>query len=142
MQKKVIMHTTNYYNTLIEIAEDSPTETAAIPPVKGDKKSVANLQFEMLYEHPYEFTSDDVLFTIHAERKEIPAEEFEEARALFFSKGQACFRASPLTKRYGWGVHSNAEGKIAVFGAETDAYQKLVADASIKKVKAMRSKRK
>lgn len=136
------MHTTNYYNTLIEIAEDSPTETAAIPPVKGDKKSVANLQFEMLYEHPYEFTSDDVLFTIHAERKEIPAEEFEEARALFFSKGQACFRASPLTKRYGWGVHSNAEGKIAVFGAETDAYQKLVADASIKKVKAMRSKRK
>lgn len=136
------MHTTNYYNTLIEIAEDSPTETAAIPPVKGDKKSIANLQFEMLYEHPYEFTSDDVLFTIHAERKEIPAEEFEEARALFFSKGQACFRASPLTKRYGWGVHSNAEGKIAVFGAETDAYQKLVADASIKKVKAMRSKRK
>lgn len=136
------MHTTNYYNTLIEIAEDSPTETAAIPPVKGDKKSIANLQFEMLYEHPYEFTSDDVLFTIHAERKEIPAEEFEEARALFFSKGQACFRASPLTKRYGWGVHSNAKGKIAVFGAETDAYQKLVADASIKKVKAMRSKRK
>ena len=136
------MHTTNYHNTLIEIAEDSPTETAAIPPVKGDKKSIANLQFEMLYEHPYEFTSDDVLFTIHAERKEIPAEEFEEARALFFSKGQACFRASPLTKRYGWGVHSNAEGKIAVFGAETDAYQKLVADASIKKVKAMRSKRK
>lgn len=136
------MHTTNYYNTLIEIAEDSPTETAAIPPVKGDKKSIANLQFEMLYEHPYEFTSDDVLFTIHAERKDIPAEEVEEARALFFSKGQACFRASPLTKRYGWGVHSNAEGKIAVFGAETDAYQKLVADASIKKVKAMRSKRK
>ncbi len=134
-------HTTNYHNTLVEIAEDSPTKAGEMPPVKGDKKSVANLQFEMLYDQPYRYTSDEVLFAIHAERKEVPASEREEARQEFFSKGQPCFRASPLTKRYGWGVHSNADGKIALYGAESPAYQQLVEDAAVDKVKAMRSKR-
>lgn len=136
------MHTTNYQNTLIEIAEDSPCQEGEMPPLKGEKKSIANLQFEMLYEHPYQYTSDEVLFTIFAQRKDIPKREWDEARQEFFSKGQACLRASPLTKRYGWGIHSDANGKIAMYGAESAEYQKLAADASIKKVKAMRSKRK
>ena len=135
------MHSTNYYNTLIEVAEDCPTGQAEIPPVKGNKKSVANIQFEMLHGHPYEYTSDDVLFTVFAARKEIPEEDLAEQRAIFFSKGQPCFRASPLAKRYGWGVHSNEAGKIALFGMETEVYQKLVADDAIVKKKAMRSKR-
>ena len=135
------MHSTNYYNTLIEVAEDCPTGRVEIPPVKGNKKSVANIQFEMLHGHPYEYTSDDVLFAVFAARKEIPEEDLAEQRAIFFSKGQPCFRASPLAKRYGWGVHSNEAGKIALFGMETEVYQKLVADDAIVKKKAMRSKR-
>ncbi|WP_420645313.1 DUF6157 family protein [Candidatus Leptofilum sp.] len=135
------MESTNYFNTLIEIAEDCPAAQGEIPPIKGSKKSVANLQYEMLHGHPYEFTSDDVLFTVFATRKEIPEENLAEQRHLFFSKGQPCFRASPLTKRYGWGVHSNADGKIAMFGVETEAYKKLVGDAAVVKKKAMRSKR-
>ena len=136
------MGSTNYFNTLIEIAEDCPAKEGEMPPIKGEKQSVANLQFEMLYENPYEFTSDDVLFTVFATRKEIPQRELEDQRVVYFSKGQPCFRASPLTKRYGWGVHSNAEGKVAMFGAETKEYQQLVADEAIVKKKAMRSKRK
>ncbi|MAU00456.1 MAG: hypothetical protein CL608_25215 [Anaerolineaceae bacterium] len=135
------MHSTNYFNTLIEIAEDSPATQGEIPPLTGSKKSVANLQFEMLHEHPYEFSSDDILFAVFATRKELPQEDLVEQRALFFSKGQPCFRASPLTKRYGWGVHSNEEGKIAIFGVESEAYQKFVTDDSVVKKKAMRSKR-
>jgi len=135
------MHSTNYHNTFIEIAEDSPAQEGKMPPLKGDKKTVAYLQFEMLYEHPYEFTSDEVLFAVFAQRKGFEKEEMEEQKAHFFSKGQPCFRASPLTKQYGWGIHSNEEGKIAMYGAETEAYQQWVASA-IKKVKAMRSKRK
>ncbi|MFO7540636.1 MAG: DUF6157 family protein [Chloroflexota bacterium] len=38
------MTTTNYFNTLIEIAEDCPATVGEIPPVRGGKKSVANLQ--------------------------------------------------------------------------------------------------
>ena len=136
------MHTTNYYNTFIEIAEDCPTDKGEMPPIKGEKKSVANLQFDMLYEHPYEYTSDEVLFGVFAIRKEIEKGELDEQRDHYFSKGQPCFRASPLTKRYGWGIHSNEEGKIAMYGAETEEYRQFLADKSIKKVKAMRSKRK
>ena len=136
------MHTTNYFNTFIEVAEDCPSQQGEMPPIKGDRKTVANLQFEMLYEHPYQFTSDEVLFGVFAIRKEFVKGELEEQRAHYFSKGQPCFRASPLTKRYGWGIHSNEEGKVAMYGMETAEYKKLVADQSIKKVKAMRSKRK
>jgi Family of unknown function (DUF6157) len=135
------MHTTNYENTFIEIADDCPTAIGEVPPLKGESKSVANLQFEMLVEQPYRHTSDDVLFAVHAMRKEVSHAELEAARAEFFSKGQACFRASPLTKRYGWGVHSDAHGKIAVYAADSPEYQQFLADASVAKVKAMRSKR-
>ncbi len=135
------MHSTNYFNTFIEIAEDCPKTEGDVPPLKGDKKTVANLQFEMLYENPYKYTSDDVLFGVYALRKKFTSGEMDEQRAHYFSKGQACFRASPLTKRYGWGVHSNEEGKIAIYGAETAEYKKFVEDKSIKKVKAMRTRR-
>ena len=135
------MHTTNYANTFIEIADDSPTAIGEVPPLKGDNKSVANLQFDMLIEHPYRYSSDDVLFAVHAMRKEVSHSELDAEREAFFSKGQACFRASPLTKRYGWGVHNDANGKIAMYAADSPEYQQFLADASIAKVKAMRSKR-
>lgn len=65
----------------------------------------------------------------------------QKEKTKFFSKGQACFRASPLTKRYGWGVHSNAEGKIALYAVGSEEYQKLSEDQALKHLKAMRSKR-
>jgi len=136
------MSSTNYFDTFIEVAEDCSASIGEVPPLRGDKKSVANLQFEMVIDHPYQYTSDEVFFTVFATRKEIPSHEVESQRELFFSKGQPCFRASPLTKRYGWGVHSNAEGKIALIAMETEEYQAFLADEGVAKVKAMRSKRK
>lgn len=135
------MHTTNYFNTLIEIAEDCPVNQGEVPPMKRDKKSVANHQFDMLLDHPYVYTSDEVFFTVFAIRKEISAQDMDEQRELFFSKGQPCFRASPLPKRYGWGIHSNEEGKVAMYAVDSEEYQQLLADDSVKKTKAMRSKR-
>lgn len=136
------MHSTNYSNTFVEIAEDCPNQKGEMPPQKGDKKTVANYQFEMLYDNPYKYTSDDVLFSVFATRKDFPDSEWAREREIYFSKGQPCFRASPLTKRYGWGIHSNSEGKIAMYAAESEEYKQFVADDSVKKVKAMRSKRK
>lgn len=134
-------HTTNYQNTFIEIAEDSTVTTAEMPPVKGNKKSVANLQFDLMFEKPYQYTSDDIFFQVYATRKELLSADLEVERAHFFSKGQPCFRASPLTKRYGWGVHSDENGKVALYAVESEEYQQFIADDSVKKVKAMRSKR-
>ena len=136
------MHTTNYINTFIEIAEDCKASHGLLPPVKGDKLTLANLQFNMIYENPYKYTSDEVLFGVFATRQEFTNGEMDEERKQYFSKGQPCFRASPLTKTYGWGIHNNEEGKIAMFGSETKEYSQLINDHSIKKVKAMKSSRK
>ncbi len=133
--------TTNYQDTFIQVAEDCPAKQAEIPPQKENTRTVANLQFDMLHDHPYRYTSDDVIFGAHATKNNIPESELKEAREQFFSKGQACFRSSPLTKRYGWGVHSNKQGKIAMYGLGTDEYKRLSEDKSLKQVRAMRSKR-
>jgi Family of unknown function (DUF6157) len=133
------MHTTNYFNTFIEIAEDCPLSNAEVPPQKGEDKSVANLQFDMIMANPYTFTSDDVIFGIYARRNGLSNNA--EEKATFFSKGQACLRASPLGKRYAWGIHHNAEGKVALYPAESDEYQAFAGDNTLKHVKAMRSKR-
>ncbi|CAH0996300.1 hypothetical protein EMA8858_02431 [Emticicia aquatica] len=135
------VHSTNYVDTFIVIADDCRATTGEIPPINEKSKSVANIQFEILRKNPYKFTSDDVLFQVFAERKDLTADELEKAREKFFSKGQACFRASPLTKRYGWGVHHDKNGKIAIFGCETEEYEKRLHDKNTKIVKAMKSSR-
>ena len=135
-------YTTNYYETFIEVAEDCPVETAVIPaPGKNGAKTIALYQYEMISQHPYQYTSDDVLFEVHAQRKEIPESDKETKREKFFSKGQPCMRSSPLGKRFGWGVHSNEDGKIAIYAVESDEYRRLANDNTIRHLKAMRSKR-
>ncbi len=134
-------HTANYFDTFIEIADDCPVANGEVPPMKGDNKTVANMQFEMIIKNPYKYTSDDVLFLVFAGRNDLTEAEYEEARKQFFSKGQACLRASPLTKRYGWGLHSNHEGKVALYASDSPEYEKFVNDKSLKVVKAMRSSR-
>jgi Family of unknown function (DUF6157) len=135
------LHSTNYYNTLIEVAEDCPVNVAEIPPQKNDEKTVALLQYSMIHEQPYTHTSDDVLFTVYSARQGLPKKDYTAQREKFFSKGQPCMRSSSLPKRYGWGVHSNEEGKLALIAVETAAYKKLVTDKTVKQIKAMRSKR-
>jgi hypothetical protein len=135
------MHTTNYVNTFIEVADDCPTSTAELPPQKADKETVATLHFSKIYEHPYRYTSDDVIFGTHAVRNDIPREEMKEARTVFFSKGQACLRCSPLGKRYGWGIHHDEHGKVALYPMESAEYKKFIKDKALAHVKAMRSKR-
>ncbi|MCL2031769.1 MAG: DUF6157 family protein [Methanomassiliicoccaceae archaeon] len=127
-------HTTNYIETFIEVAEDCPVSAAEAPPAK-EPKTAAQIEYEMLTGNPYRYTSDDVLYESNGKRRGIDRNEF-------FSKGQPCFRASPLTKKYGWGVHSDKDGKIAIYAVQSDEYKRLSADESLKHVKAMNSGKK
>ena len=136
------VHTTNYQNTFIEVAEDCPVKNGEIPQKKGDKKTIANIEFEMISKNPYKYSSDDVLFQVFADKNDLTKSEYNQARENFFSKGQACFRASPLTKRYGWGIHNDENGKIALYGMETPEYQKFLIDENLKITKAMRTSKK
>lgn len=135
------IHTTNYYNTFIEIADDCPISNGELPPLKAENKTVANFQYEMLSKNPYKFTSDDILFQVFAEKNDLAKGEYESAREQFFSKGQPCFRASPLTKRYGWGVHYDQDGKMAIYGADSTEYENFSKDKTLKVIKAMKSSR-
>lgn len=60
---------------------------------------MANLQFDTVYDNPYKYLSDDILFAVHASRNNIKKCELAEARQEFFSKGQPCFLAPLPTKR-------------------------------------------
>lgn len=42
-------HSTNYTNTFISVPEDCPVSKAEVPPQKREEKSIANLQFDMIY---------------------------------------------------------------------------------------------
>ena len=136
------MHTTNYFDTFIEIAPDTSAVSAKIPVMNSEKKTIAALQFEKIANHPYQFTSDEVLFQVFAERNELTSSELEAAKIQFFSKGQACFRASPLTKTHGFGIHFNDQGKMALVAMESETYAEMLSNESIQKVKAMRSTKK
>lgn len=134
------MHTTNYTDTFIAVAADCPATEAVIPERKASP-SVAALQYEMISAAPYMHTSDEVIFSIHAIRKGIPKSEWKEAREVFFSKGQACLRASPLGKRYGFGIHSDTKGRVALVPLGSKEYRAFASDKDLVQVKAMRSKR-
>ncbi len=126
-------HSTDYFNAFIQIAEDCPAQKGEAPPDK-EPKTAARREFEMISGAPYRHTSDDAQYEIRAKPKGI-------SREAYFSKGQPCFRASALTQRYGWGVHYDAEGRMALYGVETEAYRRLAEDGSLKQLKAMRSRK-
>ena len=76
----MVLHTTNYYNTFIEVAEDCPTQMSQPPSAKVEKQTIADIQFELLVKNPYKFTSDDVLFQVYADKNDLINSEYEAAR--------------------------------------------------------------
>jgi len=135
-------HSTNYIDTFITVAPDSAARRGSAPPDR-EKPSMAALAFRMLDGHPYEYTSDDVIFTVWADRHEIARKDRAKARATFFSKGQPCLRSSDLAKKYGWGIHSDAQGRVALVGVATPEYAAFATGARTVVLKpAMRTTRK
>jgi hypothetical protein len=132
--------TTNYTDTFIAVAPDCRTTIAEVPPLTA-KPTVAALQFELLIEHPYEMTSDDVVFAVYATRNAIADADLDVERERFFAKGQPCLRTSPLSKRYGWGTHHDENGRVALYGIGTAEYDRLADDPHLAHKTAMRSSR-
>jgi hypothetical protein len=60
------------------------------------------------------------------------------------SKPHPCLRASMLPKKFGWGVHYDSEGRIALYGKESPEYRTWASTADPegpKLISAMRNKR-
>lgn len=133
-----------YYDTFITVAPDFGCTHAKVPTVRGDTKTVAQMQYEMLAGAPFEHTQEDVLFGVWLARQEhgdLAEDEVQSMRDEYFSTGRACMRASPLTKTHGWGVLFDSQGRAALYAIGSDDYERLVADPNLTVVPAMRSKR-
>lgn len=132
------MHTTNYRDTLILPSPDCGADSAVAP---GKPGSIAALQHDRLAAQPYGLTSDELLFGVHADRQAIAQTDRAAAREAYFSKGQACLRASPLVKTFGWALHHDADGRVALVDPASAHFAELLDREGITKLAGMRSKR-
>ena len=138
-------HTTDYRDTFIAVAEDCPAAAGTVPPARSNP-SVADRTYRMISEHPYAFTSDEVIFAVWADRQGIAEAERPQVRADFFAAGRPCLRSSDLGKRYGWGIHADSDGRTAAYGVETSEYARLATGTGpsgepLTVLRAMRSRR-
>jgi hypothetical protein len=134
----------SHKSTFVRVADDCPAPAAEVPPARKHR-SVAELQYSLLVERPYELTEEELHVKVHGLRRALIESEIEERYdelyAEVFAKPQACLRASPLTKRYGFGAHYDADGRIALYPRESDTYARLAGDSSLRQLTAMRSTR-
>jgi hypothetical protein len=131
----------NYYDTLIEVADDCLATEAQVPQTRGGKKTKAVVEYELLVKHPYTYTEEDIAFEVYAVLHDIPKGKRPTEREKFLSKGHPHLRVSALAKRYGWGIYNDADGKVALVAVESPEYKRLMKDPRTTKVKAFRSTR-
>ena len=119
------MENVDYTDTFITVAPDFAGAEATVPQERGGKPTVASATFHMVADNPYRYRSSDVIFGVWADRQHIAAPERADAWAQFYAKGRACMRSSDLSKRYGWGVHADSDGRIALYPVESEQYLQL-----------------
>jgi hypothetical protein len=142
-----IEDTKSITDTFVRVSADCSVVHSVVPIGKKETKSVHQIQYELLTERPYYYTHEELIFQVHLIHKGIPSDDpeisLESVREQLFSKPHACLRASMLTKQYGWGVHYDAEGRIALYGMESPEYDQFLENSEGKLTvhNAMRNKR-
>ncbi|MBT4552270.1 GIY-YIG nuclease family protein [bacterium] len=115
-------------NAFIAISEDSDVDRSIIP---GPKKTVARIKYETLIENPYKFTERQLFYEVHVvrrKRNDLKIDSYQIKR-------------SPLVQKFGWGIHVDNEGRLALIAKESSIYSELVANDDIKKIKAYKRKK-
>jgi hypothetical protein len=131
----------NYNNAFILIADDCLVEEGVVLEAKEVKtKPIHLIQYELMSKSPYKYNQEDILFLVYAERNKI-SKTNKRAREKFFEKSHPCLRSSALSKKYGWGVHFDKDGKAALYSGGSKEYFKMSKSKDVKVVKAMRNKR-
>ena len=135
------MENVDYTSTFITVAPD----TSAVAGVEPTGTTIAATTFSLIASAPYALRSSDVIFQVWASRHDVDPSSADEW-ASFYSTPHACLRSSDLGKRYGWGIHADADGRLAVYAVGSESYETLAAgtapDGSAVTVRpAMRSSR-
>ena len=114
-------------DAFVLVAPDCLVGAAVPPPSRGDIPTVPAIQYELLTAHPYTLTLLDLIYETHVRRAGLLGPLTAAARAAIevelFGKPVACMRTSALPKKYGWGVHYDGQGRLALHGVGTAEYQ-------------------
>lgn len=132
----------SYKNTFITASEDSTVISAVVPIPKNEKPTIASIEYDLIYHNPYKYTQEDIQFQTYLIKNPAKPYTLEELQKQFSAKSKACFRASPLVKKYGWGIHYDEEGKIAIYDMNSEPYKQFLQSGDMTILKGMRSKRK
>lgn len=125
----------------IEVADDCPAVHAEVPPARGDRPTKAAIEYELIAGEPYALTEEDVAFRTRVVMRDIPEADWPAERERFLSQEKPRLRVSALAKRYGWGIHIDSHGRVALVAVESAEYQRLAADPALRHVRAFRTKR-
>ncbi|WP_221567868.1 DUF6157 family protein [Alkalihalobacillus sp. TS-13] len=133
----------NYYQTFITVSEDCPVSEGMEPPIKKGGLTKPRIEYELLSNNPYTYTQEDLIYEVYVRHKSIPEEERKnnQLRDKLFHKPQPCLRASMLPKKYGWGLHFDEEGKIALYSRGSSEYENCFNNEQLKVLHAMRNNR-
>jgi hypothetical protein len=135
-------------NCFVRLSSDSPVTRSVVPGLYAGKPTVQLIQYELLTKSPYRFTLEELIFQTHVRKAGLSVAEAKARRQkiwpVLFARPHACMRASALPKKYGWGVHYDAKGRIALHAAESPEYRAFVAGRhdGVKVEYAMRSSKK
>jgi hypothetical protein len=128
-------------DTFIEVAEDCPAVHAEVPPTRAGRATKAAIEYELIAGEPYGLTEEEVAFRTRVLMRDIPEADWPVERERLRSQKKPRLRVSALAKRYGWGIHVDSHGRVALVAVESAEYQRLAADPALRHVRAFRSKR-
>ena len=119
------MESVDYTDTFITVAPDSTATAGAVPQPRAGKATVASATYEAIALAPYRRRSSDVIFIVWADRQALAQDDREAAWAEFYACSRACLRASDLGKKFGWGIHADGDGRLALYAVGSPAFEAL-----------------
>ena len=134
------MHTTDYFDTFIAVAEDCPVDAAEVPTAKS-APTIASLHHDLIAAAPYALTSDEVIFETFAIRSAIPDDERDAARGASSRRVSRVCAPRPWANATGGARTMTAKVGSPSFAVGTPEYERLAKDASLTQTRAMRSRR-
>lgn len=118
----------DFRNALIQVAEDCHAEKGIAP---EPKSKIAYIGYDELSKNPYKYSKLEFYKQVHHVRRgklELKIETYN-------------IRRNDLCKKYGWGIHINESGKLALVGCETEKYRELLNNSLVEKVNAFKKHR-
>jgi hypothetical protein len=82
------------------------------------------IEYELIAGEPYALTEEDVAFRTRVLMRDIPEADWPAERERFLSQEKPRLRVSALAKRYGWCIHLDSHGRVALVPVESTEYQR------------------